>query len=81
MDWMNSSIVIEAKRQHTNSMTGSHHYLTFETLKKNHGESRAVSVRDEKKALQRVHGNYQPDAPYWFKHPDWRDDPETRVAN
>ena len=74
MDWMNSSLVIEAKRKQQTSVTGSQHYVTFETLKSKHGENRAKVVRDEKKALQRVHGNYQPDVPYWFKHPDWQDD-------
>ena len=74
MDWMNSSIVLEQKRKQQTSVSGSQHYVTFESLKLKHGEDRAKSVRDEKKALQRVHGNYQPDAPYWFKHPDWPND-------
>ncbi|CAE7190226.1 spp-11 [Symbiodinium microadriaticum] len=79
MDWMNSSLVIEAKRKQQTSITGSQHYVTFEALKSKHGENRAKAVRDEKKALQRVHGNYQPDIPYWFKHPDWQNDEEMEM--
>ncbi|CAE7897870.1 unnamed protein product [Symbiodinium necroappetens] len=79
MDWMNSSIVLEQKRKQQTSVSGSQHYVTFESLKLKHGEGRAKSVRDEKKALQRVHGNYQPDAPYWFKHPDWPNDEEMEM--
>ncbi|CAE7816704.1 unnamed protein product, partial [Symbiodinium sp. CCMP2456] len=79
MNWMNSSIVLEAKRKQKNTVMGSRHYVSFEDLKKQHGQDRAIAVREEKKALQRINGDYQVDAPYWFKHPDWQNDEDMEM--
>lgn len=74
MDWMNSELVVQAKRQHQTAVQGARSYQSFKSLVEKHGDVKAKSLRCEKKALQRTSGDYMADVPWHMSHPDFAGD-------
>ncbi|CAE7031481.1 unnamed protein product, partial [Symbiodinium sp. CCMP2456] len=77
-DWLNSELVIQAKRLQQTAVTGARAYASFKSLVQKHGEDKAKQLRNEKYALQRL-GNYMPDVPWHMSHPDFARDEEEEL--
>ena len=73
-DWMNSELVVQAKRVHQTAVSGARSYQSFKSLVEKHGDTKAKALRSEKKALQKTSGCYLPEVPWHMSHPDFGDD-------
>ena len=67
-EWLNSTIVLNAKRSQLNQMIGENRYTTFKDLKAKLGVPAAKAIRASKKEQQKTHPSDLP--PLWKKHPD-----------
>ena len=67
-EWLNSTIVLNAKRSQVNQMIGENRYTTFKDLKAKLGLPAAKAIRASKKEQQKTQPADLP--PLWKKHPD-----------
>ena len=81
MNWLESDIVIQAKRKSQMLVSGSRNCELFKDLVTKHGEVKANELRSQKKLDQRVKGDYAEDVPHWMIHPDFPDDEAVGVPN
>ncbi|CAE7616610.1 unnamed protein product [Symbiodinium necroappetens] len=77
-DWMQSDLVLQAKRSQQTAVTGARSYASFKSLVEKHGENKAKMLRSEKYALQ-CNGSYLPDVPWHMAHPDFMADEEEEL--
>ena len=67
---MKSQIVIEANQKNRCDSTRTHRYVSAKDIRAKHPEE-AEAFIEEKKRLQRVHGDRAPNLPHWFANPDF----------
>ncbi|OLP96134.1 Halomucin [Symbiodinium microadriaticum] len=74
MNWLESDIVIQAKRKSQFLVSGSRNFELYKDLVAKHGEQKANELRMQKKMEQKVKGDYAQDVPHWMTHPDFPGD-------
>ena len=71
-NWLNSTIVLEAKRKEGTKFKNEERYISLKTIREKHGKLLAQSVAREKKELQATIGDKYENMPHWMENPDFK---------
>ena len=69
--WASCSLVQNSATTESAKVRGDRSYKMFRDIVKEHGQTDAESLRDDKKGKQARLGDFRVGVPYWYPHPDF----------
>ncbi|CAE7753564.1 Rrbp1 [Symbiodinium sp. CCMP2592] len=67
--WTSSSLVQNSSSTERSKLAGGRSYKMFKDIVKEHGQTDAEGLREDKKEKQSTLGDFQPGVPFWYPHP------------
>ncbi|CAE7392729.1 Rrbp1 [Symbiodinium sp. CCMP2592] len=67
--WTSSSLAQNSSSTERSKLAGGRSYKMFKDIVKEHGQTDAEGLREDKKEKQSTLGDFQPGVPFWYPHP------------